>query len=714
MANKIRILLAVMLLSLLSNGMTPRLVESSILSVVQQGYVRAIGGELTYINMNVSVPSNTDYQITRVDRPVIKVDSVNSIVNIVSSNPDNPFNYKVTSSVSLKARHYTYLPVSYQLGYNEMLYTKPTARIQSDDATIRDAARSITANSSDDFERISKLALWVNKQIEYDLSLTGKLKDAEWILKNRRGVCSEYSTLFVALARSIGIPARIVDGIAYDDEKNEWVGHAWAEAYVGEWVPVDPTWNPPEVGYLDAMHLEISKLFDNESFDDLFAYGSQNARLEWSQPDPHNTASVTILSFKEGEKNANYDLKGAAGTIGFGIRTLVFAVISSDDYRLLDLNLNRCNLINVEDGERYVILRPHETKVVSWLLTPTSGLSSNYEYTCPLAIGSNYLTEKNFTIKITPDADTINFNGFVEKTEVQLGENQTVYVDVGAARTYAGNLYLISDDSVYSQPIRKSGRYSFSIQPKRIGLNNVYLATSFGGAKELEFEVTQAGGIGVDVAAPQFVLLGSENEVQVNLTSNQSNNVRVTVSAGGYKEAKQVSLTGNKTLNFSINFTDSELQNITVTLESGEYLRELVEPITVYTLPLINLTKRLSDIGNGSVRSDLSFSGIENARDIALSVDGKQAQLMGGNASVVLAPGVHTLRLDYSDIGGRRHVYAEDIEVTALQNIGMNESSFESYVSGVFAILPLVLYFGSILILAVAVLVLKKIEGKPQ
>ncbi|NYZ79612.1 transglutaminase domain-containing protein [Candidatus Micrarchaeota archaeon] len=710
MANKFRVMLILLLSTLVASGMDARLVEKSSLAVVQQGYVRAVGGELAYFTMNLSIPSSTDYQTAMTDRPVTKVDADNSVVNIGSSNPGNPFNYKITSSVSLEARYTTYLPETYQLGYSQMLYTRPTARIQSNDAAIREMARNITANSSDDFERVSKLALWVNRQLTYDLSLAGESKDAEWILQNRRGVCSEYSTLFVALARSIGIPARIVEGLAYDDAKNEWTGHAWAEAYIGTWVPVDPTWNPPEVGYLDAMHLEFSKKFDNETFNNIEYSTSQNARLEWSQPDPSKSSDVTIVSFKEGEKNADYDLEGAASTIGMGMKTLVFVDISSDDYRLVHLNLVTCNVINVEDSEKYVILEPRKPQVVSWVLTPASGLSNRYEYTCPALIDSDYLSAKNLTIKITSGADTINFNGFVEKDKLQPGENQTVYVDVGVARTYSGNLYLTSDDAVYSRLITRSGRYSFSLQPSRIGLNRVYLATSLGGAKELDFQVTESTGIGVEMNAPQFVLLDSQSIIYVNLTSNETDkNVRITATAGAYKEAKQISLTGNKTVEFYLSFNDSYIQNITVTVESGGFIREVTEPVTVYSIPTISFTKKLSNSGNGSVRADLTFSGIQDARDVVVSIDGMQEPLSDGVVSVVLAPGMHNLRVDYTDMGGTKRFYTAGFDVTAQYTV-INESSIEDYVSASASALPAVLYFGLLVILAVVVLILKKTE----
>jgi transglutaminase-like putative cysteine protease len=44
--------------------------------------------------------------------------------------------------------------------------------------------------------------------------------------------------LFVALARAAGLPARPVAGLLLRDGRFYY--HAWAEVYLGDWVPVDP------------------------------------------------------------------------------------------------------------------------------------------------------------------------------------------------------------------------------------------------------------------------------------------------------------------------------------------------------------------------------------------------------------------------------------------------------------------------------------------
>jgi hypothetical protein len=64
------------------------------------------------------------------------------------------------------------------------------------------------------------------------------------VLRTRKGKCVEYAVLFATLARSAGIPTRIVLGMRLTG--GFWIGHMWNEAYVGRWITVDASLN--EVG----------------------------------------------------------------------------------------------------------------------------------------------------------------------------------------------------------------------------------------------------------------------------------------------------------------------------------------------------------------------------------------------------------------------------------------------------------------------------------
>jgi transglutaminase/protease-like cytokinesis protein 3 len=133
-------------------------------------------------------------------------------------------------------------------------YLKATAFIQSEDPAVKQAARRAIGDAKDVFTATSRLANYVFRHVrdEYVPSYSNALE----ALESGRGDCTEHSILFVALARSLGIPARVAVGIAYWPPGDGFGWHAWAEVYAGGgWYSVDPTWNQP---IADATHIKLA------------------------------------------------------------------------------------------------------------------------------------------------------------------------------------------------------------------------------------------------------------------------------------------------------------------------------------------------------------------------------------------------------------------------------------------------------------------------
>lgn len=66
---------------------------------------------------------------------------------------------------------------------------------------------------------------------------------ARWALFEGRGVCGEFTDLFVTLCRASGVPARLREGyMTTPVPANDTPKHAWAEAYLKEygWITIDP------------------------------------------------------------------------------------------------------------------------------------------------------------------------------------------------------------------------------------------------------------------------------------------------------------------------------------------------------------------------------------------------------------------------------------------------------------------------------------------
>ena len=126
-------------------------------------------------------------------------------------------------------------------------YLKSTAEFAADDEQVKKQAREIAGEDHDAWSVARKLADWTHQNLEWKAVANA---DARQTLATREADCSEFSTLFVAMARSLGLPARIVSGLAYGG--SSFGGHAWVEVWAGKWIELDPTWG---THFVDATHI---------------------------------------------------------------------------------------------------------------------------------------------------------------------------------------------------------------------------------------------------------------------------------------------------------------------------------------------------------------------------------------------------------------------------------------------------------------------------
>ena len=126
-------------------------------------------------------------------------------------------------------------------------YVKATAEFSADNEQVKKQAREIAGDDRDAWSVARKLADWTHQNLEW--KSVGNA-DAAQTLATREADCSEFSALFVAMARSLGLPARLVSGLAYSG--NSFGGHAWVEVWVGKWIELDPTWG---THFVDATHI---------------------------------------------------------------------------------------------------------------------------------------------------------------------------------------------------------------------------------------------------------------------------------------------------------------------------------------------------------------------------------------------------------------------------------------------------------------------------
>jgi len=133
-------------------------------------------------------------------------------------------------------------------------FLNPTARINSKDPGIVALAKQIAGEDKDGRSVARKIGEWTYRNLKW------KKVESDTIdtLASRAADCLEHSELYVALARALGLPARVVTGAALGG--GSFGAHAWVEIYLGKWVELDPTWGLMD--HVDATHLR----FDGDAF----------------------------------------------------------------------------------------------------------------------------------------------------------------------------------------------------------------------------------------------------------------------------------------------------------------------------------------------------------------------------------------------------------------------------------------------------------------
>ncbi len=131
---------------------------------------------------------------------------------------------------------------------------------------VRSLAQQTTAGAATTYDKVKALEAWMGANLHYSLnaplSPPGVDVVDNFLFTSREGWCEQIASSLVVLARSVGIPARLVTGFVpgqLDQLTGRWVvrerdAHAWAEIYfpgIG-WQGFDPTASVPLAG--DAHH----------------------------------------------------------------------------------------------------------------------------------------------------------------------------------------------------------------------------------------------------------------------------------------------------------------------------------------------------------------------------------------------------------------------------------------------------------------------------
>jgi transglutaminase-like putative cysteine protease len=139
----------------------------------------------------------------------------------------------------------------------ELEYTAAGEFIDSGDADVQEFARKVTAGAGEALPRAVKLYYAVRDEILYDPYYAGEARRyfrASDCLRAKRGFCIPKAALLAAVARCVGIPARV----AFADVRNHlstkklieliggdiFIWHSFTEMHLeGRWVKATPAFN---------------------------------------------------------------------------------------------------------------------------------------------------------------------------------------------------------------------------------------------------------------------------------------------------------------------------------------------------------------------------------------------------------------------------------------------------------------------------------------
>lgn len=115
-------------------------------------------------------------------------------------------------------------------------------------------ALQITAGASGPWQAAQDLKTYLDRHEKYSYkfrpSQSGNVVNS-FLFRQHQGFCDQFSTTFIMMARTLGIPARWVVGYTpgiYEVRQQRYLvraidAHSWAEIYIAPygWIPVDPT-----------------------------------------------------------------------------------------------------------------------------------------------------------------------------------------------------------------------------------------------------------------------------------------------------------------------------------------------------------------------------------------------------------------------------------------------------------------------------------------
>jgi hypothetical protein len=144
---------------------------------------------------------------------------------------------------------------NYLIPRRDRIYETYTGLPEDFPDVIRERAIEVTNGATSNYHMMRMLEEYLSSNYTYTLTPVNPPRDRDFVyhflFETRQGHCVYFATAFVAMARSLGMPARYVEGYLVNGVPNSEgyinvlnsMGHAWPEVYFEGygWHPFEPT-----------------------------------------------------------------------------------------------------------------------------------------------------------------------------------------------------------------------------------------------------------------------------------------------------------------------------------------------------------------------------------------------------------------------------------------------------------------------------------------
>ncbi len=599
--------------------------------------------KIEYVLVNLTFfPRNSEFQTSTYDlksSPEAK-NSINE--NFISYKWDNPdinilkydLNSKIKTSTNFKQIKEK---IKFPLDNIENLedYTEPTETVTSDDPEIKKKAAELAQGEEDLYVIVHKIALWTKENINYSLeTLTEDVsQNSSWVLENKKGVCDELTSLFVAMLRSINVPSRFVTGQAYTNVINGFGNHAWAEVYFPSygWIPFDPTYG--QMGYVDASHISMKDSLDVKESSVDYSWRSYGVEINSGKLEVNSSVISKGILYKEDLKLNLELLKDEIGPGSY--IPLQIEIENLNDYYLpITLDITKAPK-EILSREKHILLKPKEIKKIFFIIETPENLDNGFVYTSKIEVKDSFNNLVSEDIKFGQEYGIYTLEEAQTKISQLTKEEEKVYsANVKIECSKDKSFYYKYEDINLSCIAGNVG--NVNLEDLDLCYNNKCSKIDLSIAEDKRFEIN----LKAHEINKEFVINVENKDVSKSLFLDLNILKQPNLTIKNLNYPKTASYNDRYKITFSLVNSDSEAKNVLIKLgENKVFDLEIVKGSNDFNIDFKGKSfynKKLNLLINYQDKNDKSYSLIQPIDIQVINVPVYIEYWWGGLALIIL------------------------------------------------------------------------------